>query len=135
VLARHVTVRVHMGRRRAKKSYVDARANRVKMYEYKETYGFDLVVVALVAVVMPIGVLLMQSRRATKRCAALVVMLSALLYIAIFEHYRLYSPEITAAGVRRTFFDPDDAGGKRIVDMSSHVKFGVVETTAGGASD
>ena len=104
------------------------------MYEYSDTYGFDLVVVFLVAVVMPIGVVLMQSRRAGKRAGALALMIVSVCYIAVFEHYRLHRPEITRAGVRRTFFATDGFGSNIDVDDGGErVKFGVVEmsTSAG----
>ena len=106
------------------------------MYEYSDTYGFDLVVVFLVAVVMPIGVVLMQSRRAGKRAGALALMLVSVCYIAVFEHYRLHRPEITRAGVRRTFFATDGFGANAVVDDGGErVKFGVVEMSTSAGDD
>jgi hypothetical protein len=106
------------------------------MFEYSDTYGFDLVVVFLVAVVMPIGVVLMQSRRAGKRAGALALMIVSVCYIAVFEHYRLHRPEITRAGVRRTFFATDDFGANVDVDDGgARVKFGVVEMSTSAGDD
>jgi hypothetical protein len=106
------------------------------MYEYSDTYGFDLVVVFLVAVVMPIGVVLMQSRRAGKRAGALALMIVSVCYIAVFEHYRLHRPEITRAGVRRTFFAADGFGANVVVDDGGErVKFGVVELSTSAGDD
>jgi hypothetical protein len=101
------------------------------MYVYSDTYGFDLVVVFLVAVVMPMGVLLMQSRRAGKRAGALALMVASVCYIGIFEHYRLHRPEITRAGVRRTFF-ADSIDDDLAVDDGARLDFGLAQMSASG---
>ena len=98
---------------------------------YSDTYGFDLVVVFLVAVVMPMGVLLMQSRRAGKRAGALALMVASVCYIGIFEHYRLHRPEITRAGVRRTFF-ADSIDDDLAVDDGERLDFGLAQMSASG---
>jgi len=67
---------------------------------YAETFWFDLVVVFLICVVMPLGVLLLQSRRSQKRVVALTLLLLAAAWIGLFEHARMRRPEITRAGVR-----------------------------------
>jgi len=67
---------------------------------YAETFWFDLVVVVLICVVMPLGVLLLQSRRSRKRVVALTLLLLAAAWIGLFEHARMRRPEITARGVR-----------------------------------
>jgi hypothetical protein len=82
---------------------------------YAETFWFDLVVVFLICVVMPLGVLLLQSRRSQKRVVALTLLLLAAAWIGLFEHARMRRPEITRAGVRnalRTVRDVDGRDGR-----------------------
>jgi hypothetical protein len=67
---------------------------------YAETIWFDLVVVFLICIVMPLAVLLLQSRRFQKRVVALSLLLLAAAWIGLFEHARMRRPEITRAGVR-----------------------------------
>jgi|TARA_B100000683_G_scaffold115864_1_gene113850 hypothetical protein len=50
--------------------------------------ALDLFVVFLVAVVAPLGVMLCQSRRASKRAVAFGLLAAAFAYIAVFEHAR-----------------------------------------------
>ena len=66
-----------------------------------ETIGFDLLAVFLIAVVMPTGVMLMQSRRASKRWLACVIMCVALAWFATIERRRWTEPELVAGGVVR----------------------------------
>lgn len=66
-----------------------------------ETLGFDLLAVFLIAVVMPTGVMLMQSRRASKRWLACVIMCVALAWFATIERRRWTEPELVSGGVVR----------------------------------
>ena len=65
------------------------------MYHYADTLGFDLAVVVFVVGVMPLSVFLMQSKRRLARATALALMFAAVMYVAVFEHYRLHRPEVT----------------------------------------
>ena len=69
---------------------------------YAATVGFDAAAVFLIAIVMPIGVLLMQSRRASKRAMACVLMSVSLMWLFCVERARLVDPEREALGVRGT---------------------------------
>lgn len=66
-----------------------------------ETLGFDLLAVFLISVVMPTGVMLMQSRRASKRWVACVITCVALAWFATIERRRWTEPELVAGGVVR----------------------------------
>ena len=79
---------------------------------YAETFWFDLVVVFLICVVMPLGVLLLQSRRSQKRVVALTLLLLAAAWIGLFEHARMRRPEITRAGVRNALRTARDVDGR-----------------------
>ena len=71
------------------------------MYHYADTLGFDLAVVVFVVGVMPLAVFLMQSKRRLARATALALMFAAVMYVAVFEHYRLHRPEVTDLGLKR----------------------------------
>lgn len=71
------------------------------MYHYADTLGFDLAVVVFVVGVMPLSVFLMQSKRRLARATALALMFAAVMYVAVFEHYRLHRPEVTDLGLKR----------------------------------
>ena len=71
------------------------------MYRYSDTLGFDLAVVVFVVGVMPLAVFLMQSKRRLARATALALMFAAVMYVAVFEHYRLHRPEVTELGLKR----------------------------------
>lgn len=71
------------------------------MYRYADTLGFDLAVVVFVVGVMPLAVFLMQSKRKLARATALALMFAAVMYVAVFEHYRLHRPEVTELGLKR----------------------------------
>ena len=71
------------------------------MYHYADTLGFDLAVVVFVVVVMPLAVFLMQSKKRVARTTALALMFAAVMYVAVFEHYRLHRPEVTELGLKR----------------------------------
>jgi hypothetical protein len=71
------------------------------MYHYADTLGFDLAVVMFVVGVMPLAVFLMQSKRKLARATALALMFAAVLYVAVFEHYRLHRPQVTELGLKR----------------------------------
>ena len=71
------------------------------MYHYSDTLGFDLAVVVFVVGVMPFAVFLMQSKRRLARATALALMFAAVMYVAVFEHYRLLRPEVTDLGLKR----------------------------------
>lgn len=68
-------------------------------HRYDETLGFDLLAVFLIAVVMPCGVMLMQSRRASKRWVACLIMCVALAWFSTIERQRWTEPELVAGGV------------------------------------
>ena len=70
-------------------------------HRYDETLGFDLLAVFLISIVMPCGVMLMQSRRASKRWLACFVMCVALAWFATIERRRWTEPELVAGGVVR----------------------------------
>ena len=71
------------------------------MYRYSDTLEFDLAVVVFVVGVMPLAVFLMQSKRRLARATALALMFAAVMYVAVFEHYRLHRPEVTELGLKR----------------------------------
>jgi hypothetical protein len=77
------------------------RSTRPMPHRADETLGFDLLAVFLIAVVMPTGVMLMQSRRASKRWLACVIMCVALAWFATIERRRWTEPELVAGGVVR----------------------------------
>ena len=97
---------------------------------YAETFWFDLVVVVLICVVMPLGVLLLQSRRSRKRVVALTLLLLAAAWIGLFEHARMRRPEITARGVRNALRSVRDVDGSR----ESILARGVGESARRGSS-
>lgn len=51
------------------------------MYHYSETLEFDLVVILFVVVVMPLAVMLMQSRDKMARAASFGLLFLAVLYV------------------------------------------------------
>lgn len=65
-----------------------ARAVRRMMTPSASAVVLDLFVVFLVAVVAPLGVMLCQSRRASKRAVAFGLLAATVAYIAVFEHAR-----------------------------------------------
>jgi len=68
-------------------------------HRYHETLGFDLLAVFLVSIVMPCGVMLMQSRRASKRWVACLILCGALAWFSTIERRRWTEPELVAGGV------------------------------------
>lgn len=73
-------------------------------YGYLEVLEFDIVVVLLVALVMPGGLWLASRARTSpmRRLVAFVLVLVGVLYVGIFEHYRMHRPRITQQGLQRT---------------------------------
>jgi hypothetical protein len=50
--------------------------------------------------VMPLGLMLMRSKSTFMKWFAFLCVLSGLLYVGIFEHYRMHHPRVTSGGDR-----------------------------------
>lgn len=62
-----------------------------------EQWAFDAIAVVTVGGIMPLAVMLLQSRRASKRACATALMLCAVLFVGAFEHARASRPEMRRA--------------------------------------
>jgi len=49
--------------------------------------------------VMPLGLMLMRSKSTFMKWFAFLCVLSGLLYVGVFEHYRMHHPRVTSGGV------------------------------------
>jgi hypothetical protein len=47
---------------------------------------------------MPLGLMLMRAPSSLMRCVAFLCILSGVMYVGIFEHYRLHHPRVTSGG-------------------------------------
>jgi len=71
------------------------------MYQYSESFEFDMMVVLFVLVVMPLSVALMQSKKPIARLVSFALLIISILYVGGFEHYRLHRPEVTKGGLKQ----------------------------------
>lgn len=60
---------------------------------------FDLFVLLVVAGVMPLGVYLLRFPTRLTQCAAIVLLLLSGLWVGLFEHWRLHTPDVTQRGL------------------------------------
>jgi hypothetical protein len=105
-------------------------------HKYHETLGFDLLAVFLIAVVMPAAVLLMQSRRASKRAFACVLIGAALTWFSTIERRRWTEPELVAGGVvraARRVHAGGVGGSERVRRLGAIVRWGRGGDDDGGA--